>query len=70
MVVFSATGLWHGASWTFVLWGIWHGVFSLIEEFLPIRKLPGFFRHIYAMLVVCIGICDVSGRHIQPGEFR
>ncbi|CCZ67049.1 mBOAT family protein [Mediterraneibacter gnavus CAG:126] len=34
MVVFSATGLWHGASWTFVLWGVWHGVFSLIEEFL------------------------------------
>ena len=69
MVVFSATGLWHGASWTFVLWGVWHGVFSLIEEFLPIRKLPGFFRHIYAMLVVCIGFvmfrADTFGQGIQ-----
>lgn len=72
MVVFSATGLWHGASWTFVLWGIWHGVFSLIEEFLPIRKLPGFFRHIYAMLVVCIGFvmfrADTFSQGIQMIE--
>jgi len=72
MVVFSATGLWHGASWTFVLWGVWHGVFSLIEEFLPIRKLPGFFRHIYAMLVVCIGFvmfrADTFSQGIQMIE--
>ena len=53
----------------FVLWGVWHGVFSLIEDFLPIRKLPGFFRHIYAMLVVCIGFvmfrADTFGQGIQ-----
>ena len=55
MIVFAATGLWHGANWTFVLWGIWHGLFLLIEEILPIQKLPGVFRHMYAMLVVCIG---------------
>lgn len=53
MVVFSATGLWHGASWTFVLWGVWHGVFSLIEEFLPIRKLPG-FSDIFMRCLSCV----------------
>ena len=31
-LVFFATGLWHGASWTFVLWGLWHGLFSVLED--------------------------------------
>lgn len=47
-------------------------MFSLIEEFLPIRKLPGFFRHIYAMLVVCIGFvmfrADTFSQGIQMIE--
>lgn len=55
LIVFFSTGLWHGANWTFVVWGLWHGMFMLLEEILPIRKLPKVLRHIYAMLVVCIG---------------
>ena len=31
-IVFAATGLWHGASWNFVFWGLWHGMFMLIER--------------------------------------
>lgn len=55
VIVFFSTGLWHGASWTFVVWGLWHGLFMLIEEWIPIKKLPGWLRHIYAMLVVVVG---------------
>lgn len=55
IIVFFSTGLWHGANWTFVIWGLWHGVFMLLEEVIPIGKLPVFLRRIYAMLVVCVG---------------
>ena len=56
VTVFFLCGLWHGASWTFVVWGLYHGLFLLIEEYIPaIRKLPSFFGHLYAMLVVIFG---------------
>lgn len=55
LIVFFFTGLWHGANWTFVVWGMWHGLFMLLEEVLPVRKFPRVFRHIYTMLVVCVG---------------
>ena len=56
IVVFSLTGLWHGANWTFILWGLFHGFFLLLEEFIPfIRKLPKLLRHIYTLLAVTIG---------------
>lgn len=57
LIVFLCTGLWHGASWTFVIWGIYHGVFLLLEEFVPaLGKLPRVINHIYTLLVVTVGI--------------
>ena len=38
MIVFFMTGLWHGASWNFVVWGLFHGVFLVLERMLPIEK--------------------------------
>jgi alginate O-acetyltransferase complex protein AlgI len=56
MIVFFCTGLWHGASWTFVLWGLYHGVFLLLEEGIPaLRKLPKAIGHLYTMLMVTVG---------------
>lgn len=55
VIVFFATGLWHGANWTFVLWGLWHGAFLLLEEILPVKRLPGILSHLYTLLVVCVG---------------
>ena len=56
IIVFFLTGLWHGANWTFVVWGLFHGFFLLLEEFLPfIKKLPKVLRHIYTLLAVTIG---------------
>ncbi len=39
MIVFFLTGLWHGASWNFVLWGVWNGVFIILEKIIPIKKM-------------------------------
>ena len=55
IIVFFCTGLWHGANLTFVVWGLFHGAFLLLEDFVPIKKLPAVIRHIYTVLVVCVG---------------
>ena len=56
IIVFFLTGLWHGANWTFILWGLYHGFFLLLEEFVPlIKKLPKVLRHIYTLLTVTLG---------------
>ena len=56
VIVFFLTGLWHGANWTFVIWGLFHGMFLLLEEFVPfIKKLPKVLRHVYTLLAVTIG---------------
>ncbi|MBO4563450.1 MAG: MBOAT family protein [Clostridia bacterium] len=57
-IVWALTGLWHGASWNFVLWGIWHGFFVVMEKlFLGkwLKKLPGVFQHIYSLLIAAFG---------------
>jgi len=54
IIVFFLTGLWHGANWSFVVWGLIHGVFLLIEEYIPIKKLPTVLARIYTLMVVCL----------------
>lgn len=58
LIVFFCTGLWHGASWNFVIWGLYHGLFLTFETILTrgkVEKVPRWIRHIYVLLVVCIG---------------
>jgi len=56
LIVFFLTGLWHGANWTFIVWGLFHGFFLLLEEALPaIKKLPALVRHLYTLLAVTVG---------------
>jgi alginate O-acetyltransferase complex protein AlgI len=58
LIVFFLCGLWHGASWNFVVWGLWHGLFLILERaFLSAVLQRTWFvvRHGYAMLVVLIG---------------
>ena len=56
-VVWLLTGLWHGASWTFVLWGIWNFIFLLLERLLLMEqwKGPVWFKHLYTLFVVNLG---------------
>ena len=67
LIVFFCTGLWHGANWTFIVWGLWHGFFIVAED--AAKKLFGLgkhgknrrspietvLKHIYALMVVLIG---------------
>jgi alginate O-acetyltransferase complex protein AlgI len=57
-MVFFLCGLWHGASWTFVVWGLYHGSFLVIERLgfsAVLARMPGAARHLYALLVVLVG---------------
>ena len=55
LVVWMLTGLWHGAAWNFVLWGLLYAVFLMLEKWLPLQKLPNVLRRIYVLLVVVLG---------------
>jgi len=59
VIVFFLCGLWHGASWTFVGWGLYHGCFLVLERIRPGRFLLNFMptaiQHLYVMLVVIVG---------------
>lgn len=57
-VVWLLTGLWHGASWNFVLWGAYYGLILILEKLFLLRlldRLPGAIRHLYALAVVLFG---------------
>ena len=55
LTVWMLTGLWHGASWNFVLWGLMFAVLLLIEKWVPaLQKLPGVLRHGYVLLLVVL----------------
>ena len=56
LVVWMLTGLWHGAAWNFVLWGLLYAAFLMIEKWVPaIGKLPSILRRVYVLLVVVLG---------------
>ena len=58
LIVWFLTGLWHGANWTFIFWGLYYGAFILLEKFVlrPIlEKLPRIVGHLYTLVVVLIG---------------
>ena len=59
VTVFFLCGLWHGASWNFVIWGLYHGTFLVIERVWSGERRPGLvmsgLRHAYLLLVVMIG---------------
>ncbi|HPZ90880.1 MAG: MBOAT family protein [Firmicutes bacterium] len=58
LIVWFATGFWHGASWNFVLWGLYFGALIVLERlFLQawLRRLPAVLSHLYLLLAVCFG---------------
>ena len=57
-LVWLCTGIWHGASWNYVLWGVYYGVFIVIEELIGkkrMKKIPLVIRHIYSKIVIIVG---------------
>ena len=54
-VVWTLTGIWHGANWTFLVWGLFYFVILTLEKLTGFPEKLGFFSHIYTMLLVIIG---------------
>ena len=58
LIVWMLTGLWHGAQWNFMFWGLYYGVILILEKYLwgsKIEKLPAAAQHIYAFVLVLFG---------------
>lgn len=73
LIVWGLTGLWHGAAYNFVLWGLYYGLLLILEKFVLkkfLYRLPSFVQHIYTLFIIIIGwglfyFTDVE----QLGEF-
>ena len=58
LIVWGLTGLWHGAAWNFVLWGLYFAALLIVEKFLlrrVLERLPRVVRHVYSLLLIIIG---------------
>lgn len=65
-VVWLLTGMWHGANWTFILWGLLYAVALVIEKWVPaIKKLPTALRHFYTMFLVVLGFVLFNATDMQ-----
>ena len=55
LIVWLLTGLWHGAAWNFVLWGLFFAAALLLEKWIPaLQKLPAALRHGYVLMLICL----------------
>ena len=66
LVVWMLTGLWHGAAWNFVLWGLLYAVFLLLEKWVPaLQKLPSVLKRVYVLLVVVLGFVLFNAKDLN-----
>ena len=75
LVIFLLTGLWHGFTWNFIIWGLYFGIILALEaSFLSqwLKKLPAIFQRIYALLLVAFGwvFFNLGDPSRWPGFFR
>ena len=58
LIVWLLTGIWHGADWNFMIWGIYYGILLLLEKLIwgsALKRLPRIFQHLYSMFFIMIG---------------
>jgi alginate O-acetyltransferase complex protein AlgI len=58
LIVWSLTGFWHGASWNFILWGMYYGLVLIIEKVIllkVLKKAPSIICHLYSLLIIMLG---------------
>ena len=69
MIVWLLTGMWHGNTINFLLWGIYYGIIIILEKHVfknILDKLPNFIRHIYVIIIVMFGYIFFTGVDIIP----
>ncbi len=70
LAVFFLTGLWHGANWTFIIWGLYHGLLASLEDLLPfVKKIPKAITWLPTLLAVCVGFVIFRADTISQGVF-
>ena len=58
LIVWLCTGFWHGASWNFILWGLYFAAWLVLEKYVlrqALKKTPGWIKHLYTLAVVFVG---------------
>jgi len=68
LTVWFLTGFWHGADWTFIIWGLYFAAFLLLEKFVlnkVFAKLPKFVSHIYVVIAILISFVIFSGNGLS-----
>ena len=65
LIVWMLTGLWHGASWNFVVWGLFFGVLLTAEKFLPTEKLPKVVHRVLTLLAVLISFVIFNAQDLS-----
>ena len=57
LVIFFLTGIWHGASWNFIVWGLFHGAFIILERIdtISFERIPSFLKRLYALSIILLG---------------
>ncbi len=66
LVVWMLTGLWHGAAWNFVLWGLLFAVLLLLEKWVPLlNKMPDILRRIYTLLIIMVSFILFNAADLQ-----
>ena len=53
-LVWLLTGIWHGANWTFILWGLIYFLLLMLEKYTPLKRVPKLIGHLYTLLAVCL----------------
>ncbi len=72
LIVWALTGLWHGAAWNFLLWGVYYGILIVAEKlFLGklLKKLPAVIGHIYTLLAVLLGFVIFANENASDALF-
>ncbi len=71
--IFLVTGVWHGAAWNYILWGVWNGIFIVFERFIgwskdkADTKLVSVGKHIYALMAIGIGMIIFRAPSVMYG---
>jgi len=58
LIVWMLTGMWHGAAWNYILWGLYYGVLLILEKYIwgkYLQKMPSVIQHLYTLFIVVVG---------------
>ena len=72
LTVWMLTGLWHGAAWNFVVWGLFFGIMLMLEKWIPaLQKMPNIMRHVYVLLAVIFSfvLFNADSLSMAVGDF-